>query len=54
MPEYSLEDIQNVKPTSDGYKASVKGQQKNLERSNADDAHEIALMDEMTVNEPRK
>lgn len=50
MSDYSAEDFKSVIATSDGYKATVKGQQKNLERSNDDDSLEIALIDQMTVD----
>lgn len=52
MSEYSAEDFKSIVSTSNGYKATVKGQQKNLERSNDDDSVEIALIDQMTVDAP--
>ena len=53
MSEYSAEDFKAIVATSDGYKATVKSQQKNLERSNDDDAEEIALIDQLIVSPPK-
>lgn len=47
------EDVKNIQATSNGYKAVINGQQKNLERDNPDDADDIAVIDFMTINKPR-
>lgn len=53
MGDYAYDDFRSIKQTSDGYKVVVKGQQKNLERSNPDDAEEIALIDQLIISPPR-
>ena len=45
--EFCMEDFRSIEATAQGYRVVVKGQQKNLERTNPADSEEIDLLDKI-------